>query len=160
MSNDTSLRREITNYLTKGGAHASLTEAARGFTAKTFNQRVPGLPYTAWGILEHIRRAQRDMLDFIRQRNYKAMKWPDDYWPAEGAKATAAQWRASLRACQSDLKALVAVVKDTRPGLEAPIEGGDGQTLVREVLQVIDHNAYHTGQLFLLKRLLAGGKRD
>jgi len=105
-------------------------------------------------LLEHLRIAQWDILDFSRNPNYESRKWPDDYWPATPAPTSDAAWNESIEAFRADLKAMCDLVEDKSTDLFANIPHGDGQTILREALLVADHNAYHVGQLVLVRRLL------
>ena len=105
-------------------------------------------------MLEHLRLAQWDILDFSVNAKYQAPKWPDDYWPKEKAPADEKAWGKSVRAFKKDLTAMVALVEDEKTDLFAKIPHGDGQTILREALLVADHNAYHIGQLVLMRKML------
>jgi uncharacterized damage-inducible protein DinB len=128
-------------------AVADLPEAARG--------RVPhGAPHSAWQLLEHIRITQHDILDFCINAAYEEMSWPDDYWPAQPKPADAAAWDQAIVAVRRDRKALQALIADPAVDLFATIPHGHGQTILREILLVADHTAYHVGQLVIVRRLL------
>ena len=114
-----------------------------------------GAPHTAWQLLEHMRIAQWDILEFSRNPRHASPKWPDGYWPETAAPPDEAAWDKSIKRFRADLKAMQKLVADPANDLFAPFAHGDGQTLMREVLLVADHNAYHIGQLVLLRRLLA-----
>jgi hypothetical protein len=117
------------------------------------------LPYTAWQLLEHLRLAQWDILDFSRNPNYRERKFPDEYWPKTQAPPDEEAWRKSVAAFRHDLKEMQKLVENPKTALFAKIPWGDGQTILREALLVADHNAYHLGQLVMLRRLLgAWGK--
>ena len=105
-------------------------------------------------MLEHIRIAQRDILDFSRGGDYEELNWPADYWPAAPKPPSASDWDESVTAVKTDLAALKALVEDPKSDLFAPFPWGDGQTLLREALLVADHNAYHLGEMMVLKRIL------
>ena len=93
-------------------------------------------------------------MEFSRNAKYKSPKWPEDYWPKEKAPADEKAWDKSVRAFKQDLKEMVALVRDEKTDLFAKIPHGDGQTILREALLIADHNAYHVGQLVLLRILL------
>lgn len=113
-----------------------------------------GLPYSPWQLLEHVRLAQRDILDFCRNPSYSAPGWPADYWPAEPAPPGASAWRRSVAAFRDDRASLVRLIADPEIDPYATIPWGEGQTYLRELLLVADHNAFHLGQLVVLRRLL------
>jgi uncharacterized damage-inducible protein DinB len=117
--------------------------------------KVPqNLPYSAWQLVEHLRIAQHDILDFCLNPNYEEMKWPDDYWPESAAPPSQAAWNDSLRRFKEDRTSLQQLAADERFDLEARIPHGSGQTYLRELVLVADHTAYHVGQLVLVRRLL------
>jgi len=151
---DRSLREHLIYLLTGGGAHASFEAAVAQLPAALRGARHPRSPYTAWELLEHMRIAQRDILEFSRNPAHVSPEWPAGYWPSSHAPPSARAWSQSVNAFQADLKAMVALVKNRRTDLSARIPHGDGQTVLREALLVADHNAYHLGQLVLLRKLL------
>ena len=139
-------------------AHASFEDAVKDMPANLRGKRPEGLPYSAWELLEHLRIAQHDILEFCVDPNYKEMKWPDDYWPPSPAPSSDAAWEDSIRAFVADRKAMQKLAADTSVDLETKIPHGSGQTYLRELVLVIDHNAYHVGQLVLVRRLLGHWK--
>jgi hypothetical protein len=155
---DQSLRDHVLYLLQGEGAHAKFEDVIAGFPAKLRGQKVPNLPHTAWMLLEHLRIAQWDILEFSRNAKHKSPDFPSGYWPKEEAPPSAAAWDKSVREFQSDLKTMQELVADPKSDLHAPFPWGDGQTLLREALLVADHNAYHLGQLVTLRRLLGAWK--
>ena len=151
---DAALREHVVNLLTGGHAHATFEQAVKGLPAELRGKVAKGAEHSPWQLLEHLRLAQWDILDFSRNPKYQALKWPDDYWPKEKAPADEKAWDKSVRAFKKDLKAMVALVEDEKTDLFAKIPHGDGQTILREALLVADHNAYHVGQLVLVRRQL------
>ena len=151
------VRTEISALIHGGGAHARFEDAVKEFPAE-FRGTVPeGLPYSAWQIVEHIRIAQHDMLTFSQNASgtYKQMKWPDDYWPKTAEPPTEDAWDDSVRAIAEDRKAFEQLVHGANAEeLVKPFAWGDGQTLLKEALQIADHNAYHVGELIVLRRVL------
>lgn len=135
-------------------AHVDFDGAVNGLPANLRGQRPPGMPHSPWQIVEHIRIAQHDILDFCRNPHYEEMKWPDDYWPADPAPPSASAWDASIAGFHRDLEALQALAADPAIDLFANIPHGSGQTYLRELILVIDHNAYHVGELVTIRRLL------
>jgi len=149
-----SLRTHLDNLLRMKGAHLTFQAAVTDFPDGLRGVKPPGAPHSAWQLLEHMRIAQQDILDFSRNPGYQEKKFPDDYWPATEAPPDAASWSRSAREFESDLKELRALVADTKQDLLAPIPHGQGQTLLREVLLLADHNSYHLGQLMFLRKML------
>ena len=135
-------------------AHATFDAAVNGLPPAQRGMTPPGLPYSPWQLLEHVRLAQADILDFCRNSHYKDMKWPDDYWPADAAPPDGEAWDHSVRRVREDRRALQAMAADPSIDLGARIPHGSGQTYLRELLLVAGHNAYHVGQLVLVRRLL------
>lgn len=157
---DSALRKHVVELLRGGNAHADFEQAVGGLPVKLRGARVPNLPFTPWKLLEHLRIAQRDILEFSRNPTHVSPKWPDGYWPAEDAPANSAAWDASVAAFRDDLEELQALVKNPATNLFAPIPHGTGQTVLREALLAADHNAYHLGEFVVLRRLLGAWKAD
>src|SRR5215467_315420 len=149
-----SLRKHLDSTLRMEGAHLSFEEALADFPAALRGKKPAGAPHTAWQLLEHMRLAQEDILDFSRNPKYKEKKFPDDYWPAAETPPSDAAWKKSIKQFQADLKAMQALIADTSHDLLAKIPHGSGQTLLREALLVADHNSYHLGQLVFLRKML------
>ena len=154
MSHDTALREQLVALMTRGNAHATFDDAVKDIPAAIQGQRAHGAPHSPWELLEHIRIAQWDILEFSRSAAHRSPKWPEGYWPAAPVPPDDKAWEKSLRAFRHDLKAMCELVSDPATDLNAKIPHGDGQTILREALLVADHNAYHLGQLILLRRLL------
>ena len=152
--NDAALRQHVVELLNAGHAHATFEQAVKGLPAELRGKLAKGAEHTPWQLLEHLRLAQWAILDFSRNPKYQALKWPDDYWPKEKAPADEKAWDKSVRAFKKDLKGMVALVEDEKTDLFAKIPHGGGQAILREALLVADHNAYHIGQLVLVRRLL------
>lgn len=148
------LRRHLLAALDGRGAHVDFDAALRDLPEALRGRRPEGLPYSPWELLEHLRFTQRDLLDFCRDSDYAEPDWPGDYWPDDPAPPSPEAWDASVAAFREDLEALQALITDPTTDLLAEIPHGDGQTYLREVLLVIDHNAYHLGQLVAVRRLL------
>jgi hypothetical protein len=158
MTEDKALRRHVLELLRGGHAHADLDSALADFPPKLRGKKPKGAEHTAWQLLEHIRIAQRDILEFSRNAKHVSPKWPEGYWPETEAPPSAAAWNTSIRKVRADQKAMEKLVASKKTDLFAPIPHGTGQTLLREALLVADHNAYHIGQLVLLRRLLGAWK--
>lgn len=151
MEHDKALRDHLIELLDARSAHIDVESALNGFPIDRINERIPGSPHTAWQLLEHIRIAQWDILDFSVNPEYKEMAWPEDYWPKN--EATEEDWRRSVEQVLGDLKRMRDLVIDPKTDLFKPFDHGQGQTLLREAMLVADHNAYHIGQLMLLRRI-------
>ncbi len=154
MDTDKALREHLLYLLGGGGAHVDFETVVKDYPPEVINSRAGGVPYTPWQVLEHMRIAQWDILEFSRDAGHRSPPWPEGYWPARGAEADASDWNGSVEAFRADLEAMKALVRDPSTDLFAPIEHGEGQTILREALLVADHNAYHLGVLVTLKRLL------
>jgi len=148
------LRTQLARMLGWHDAHATIEAAAQGLEPSLRGVKAAGLPYSAWQLLEHLRRAQLDILEFCRNPDYQELNWPADYWPREAAPPDEEAWDRSLAACLADRAELARLAEDQAVDLFARIPHGSGQTCLRELLLVADHNAYHIGQLILLRRLL------
>lgn len=154
MQNETPLRQQVIDLLTSKHAHADFEAAIKGLPVTLRGRRPKGAEHSPWEVLEHMRIAQEDILDFSVNPKYKALAWPDEYWPKTKAPASAAEWDRSVKSFRKDLKALCDLVADESTDLFATIPHGEGQTILREALLVADHNAYHLGEMVLLRRLL------
>jgi hypothetical protein len=154
MADDQSLREHLLYLLRGGGAHANFESAIKGLSADLRGKRPKGAEHSPWEILEHMRLAQSDILEFSRDPKHVSPAWPEGYWPKTPAPPSAAAWTRSVRAFRSDLEAMCALVSDKSTDLLARIPHGDGQTIMREALLTADHNAYHLGELVLVRRLL------
>jgi uncharacterized damage-inducible protein DinB len=151
---DASLRKHLVELLKGGEAHVGLADALADFPADKRVAAAQGLQHTAWQLLEHIRIAQWDILEFSRNPKHVSPDFPDGYWPKPTAAPDEAAWEQSLRAAQNDLQAMIKLVSDSNADLYAAFPWGSGQTLLREALLLADHNAYHVGQLVDLRRAL------
>jgi hypothetical protein len=150
----TSVRKHVLDLLGNGGAHLDFEAAIEQFPAPLRGVKPGGVPHTAWQLLEHMRIAQWDILEFSRNAKHVSPKFPDGYWPPAETPPSVRAWKQSTQAFRADLKAMMALVSNPRHDLLARIPRGEGQTLLREALLVADHNAYHLGQLVLLRKML------
>jgi hypothetical protein len=157
-SHEKILREHLFDLLNGGGAHARFDDAVKDMPEKLRGVKPGGLPHSAWMLLEHLRLAQWDILEFSRNAKYAAPKWPDDYWPKTGVPPSTAAWNKSVQQFRKDLKAMQELVANPKTDLYARIPWGDGQTVLREALLMADHNAYHIGQLVDVRRLLGEWK--
>jgi hypothetical protein len=154
MNNDKSLRHHLTELLYGGHAHLTLDDAVKDFPPALRGIRPEGGAHSAWELVEHLRLAQWDILEFARDPKHVSPPFPDGYWPASVAPPTASAWDESVAAFQADLRGLAALASDESIDLLAPIPHGEGQTVLREILLAADHNAYHLGQLVIVRRIL------
>ncbi len=152
------LREHLLFLLSGGGAHIHFEEVIRDFPSELRGRLPAGSPHTAWQLLEHMRIAQWDIVDFSTNPEYQEMEWPADYWPPTPAPPDPSAWDESIRRFSADLNRMRELVRDPRTDLFAPIAWGSGQTILREALLAADHNSYHLGQLVLLRRLLKAWK--
>ncbi len=154
MTPDEELRGYLAGLLDWEEAHGGLDAAVEAVPEHLRGTQPAGLPYSPWQLVEHIRVAQRDILEFCQDAGYQHRRWPDDYWPREAEPPTPAAWQASVEGVRRDREALQALARDPSVDLLAKIPHGSGQTYIRELLLVADHTAYHLGQLIVLRRLL------
>ena len=152
--NDKSLRDHLLSLLSEGNAHISFDDFIKDFPAGFCGKKIEGLPYTAWQVLEHMRIAQWDILEFCRNAKHVSPKWPKGYWPGQEDLGDEKLWRASVKTFRDDLTQMEALITDPSTDLFAKIPHGDGQTILREALLAADHNAYHLGVLLAMSRML------
>ena len=153
---DKILVSELTKLLEGGSAHVGLKDALDGLPAKLRGIKPDKLPYSIWQLVEHIRIAQWDMLQFCKDENHKSPKWPDDYWPKETAPEDDDAWDDSLEQINNDLDEFIELLEHS--DLYQKVPGGDGQTILLEALQMADHTAYHIGEVVAIRRLLGAWK--
>ncbi len=158
MAESDALRQHLLDLLRGRNAHADFDASVADFPSRLRGVKPPGAPHTAWQLLEHMRIAQWDILEFSRDAKHKSPPWPEGYWPKTEAPPNAASWNNSLRSFRADLKAMAKLVADKNTDLFAKIPHGSGQTILRETLLIADHNSYHLGQMVLLRRLLGTWK--
>ena len=151
--NDATLRAQLARLQDWPDAHATFDAAVEGVPAELRGVQPPGLPYSLWQLVEHLRITQRDILDFCRDPAYAEPKWPDDYWPPSIEPLSPDAWDETLAAFRADREALRELAA-AEADLFAAIPHGTGQTYLRELLLVADHGAYHVGQIVLVRRLL------
>ena len=151
---DKAVRTQLTELLTKAHAHATLDEAVENISIEDVGKRPNNLPYSIWQLVEHIRIAQWDILEFSRDPNHKSPSWPDGYWPKEDAPADKTAWDKALQQIKNDCNEFIALLNAPDSDLYTPFPHGTGQTLLREAMLIADHNSYHTGQIIIIRRLL------
>ncbi len=154
MASDQVLREQLLWLLGEGNAHLTFDDAIADLSTELRGAKPAGVPHTPWRLVEHMRIAQWDILEFCRNRKHRSPEFPDGYWPTADAPADEAAWDRSVAAFRADLRAMQDLVADPRTDLFAPIPHGSGQTVLREALLVADHNAYHLGQLVVVRRAL------
>ena len=151
---EAALRTQLADFLNWRSAHVTFDEAVSRMPPRLRGAVPPAGTHSVWDIVEHLRIAQRDILEFCRNPRYKEKKWPDDYWPKASQPKNAEAWNASLARFRADRRALQRIATDRRIDLFARIPHGDGQTYLRELLLVADHNAYHVAQIVDIRRAL------
>ena len=151
---DAALRKHLVELLNGGGAHVTVADAVADFPAEKRGVYAKGLEHSAWQLLEHMRIAQWDILEFSRNPKHASPEFPEGYWPKTPVPRDDAEWTKSVQSIASDLRAMIRLVTNPRADLYAAFPWGHGQTLLREALLLADHNAYHVGQLVLVRRLL------
>jgi hypothetical protein len=159
MKEEQYIRSELVFHLTQGHAHMPFEEAVANFPEEQFNTKFTNGDYTFWHLLEHIRRTQEDILDFVVNPNYKEREWPKGYWPGHDEKATKQDWEKTVQSFMSDQKKLKALIEAPKTDLYKKIPKGTGQTLFREIWVIVDHNAYHIGEFAIMRQVMgAWGK--
>ncbi len=153
-NHDAALRKHLLELLTGGHAHADFDTAIKNLPPALRGKRPQRAEHSPWEVLEHMRIAQWDILEFSRDAKHQSPDWPGGYWPTTAAPPDAEAWDKSVRAFRRDLKAMCGLVAGRSTDLYARIPHGAGQTILREALLLADHNAYHLGELVLLRRLL------
>lgn len=151
---DQPLREHLLYLLSGGGAHVDFESAVKGVPPALRGKRPGNASHSLWGILEHLRIAQWDILDFSRNPRYEALKWPDEYWPETDTPPDDRAWNQSIKKFRADLEEMKKLVANPKTDLYAKIPHGEGQTILREALLIADHNAYHLGEFVLIRRLL------
>jgi hypothetical protein len=153
-----SLRRQLVKTMAGGESHLDFAAVVKDFPADKRGVKPHGEPHSAWQLLEHMRIAQWDILEFSRDPKHQSPQWPEGYWPATEAPPTADAWDLCVAQFKTDAAAMDDLIQHTGSDLFKPITGGDGQTLLREACVLATHNSYHLGQLEFLKKMLAGSK--
>lgn len=154
MNKNEILVENLLALLTGEHARTSFEEVVGDFPMDRINETMPNSDYSPWGLLEHIRLAQEDILDYMRNPDYKYREWPKDYWPPVGKKATAAAWSKSVREFEKDLKDVSAIVSDPKTDFYKDIPWGQGETVLREVVTLANHNAFHLGEFAIMRQVM------
>jgi len=155
---DSILREHVLYLLKGGGAHIHFDGLIEQFPITEANRRIGKLPYTPWQVLEHLRIAQWDIVEFTRDPEHISPEFPQGYWPPPGAVANEAQWHETVAGFRKDHASMQQLVSDPSSDLLTPIPHGNGQTILREALLVADHNAYHFGALMTMKKMIDAGE--
>ncbi len=148
------IRNFILDQLEGGNAHVDFNKAVEGLNPDESGIKIDPSLHTIWELMEHIRIAQHDILDFSRNPNYETTPWPEGYWPESPRPKDRQEWDDTIEAFQDDHRAMVDLIKDPENDLLNPLPHGDGQTLFREAMLIVDHNAYHIGQIVQLRKAL------
>lgn len=154
MPNDKNLRNHVINLLQGGHAYATFDTIVKNFPFEMTGKKPKGFDHSAWQLLEHIRIAQWDIVEFSLTADHISPKWPEEYWPKESTPASEKNWQNSVKAIKTDLKKMQDLVANPKTDLFAKIPHGTGQTILREALLIVDHNAYHLGQIVMLRKIL------
>lgn len=154
MESDSVLREQLLALLRGGNAHMPFDEAVADFPLESINMKPPNVPYTPWHLLEHIRLAQWDILEFIRNPAHVSPEWPRGYWPAPNEQTDELGWLETISNFQADRSDLEELVKNPATQISAPIPHAPGYTILREILVVSDHNAYHIGEFAILRQVM------
>lgn len=152
---ESELRKQLVSLLEGTQAHLDFAAATRDFPVEQAGRKPGGAPHSGWQLLEHLRITQQDILQFSLGTDYHELKWPDEYWPKTDAPPDGRAWARSIKAFEDDLEALKKLAKDSTRDLNVPLPHGSGQTLLREILLVADHNSHHLGQLLFVKKMLS-----
>jgi hypothetical protein len=155
---DDPVREQIIKLLQGGQAHLTLDDVLKNFPPRLRGLKPAGAPHSAWQLLEHLRIAQWDILEFSRSGKHVSPKWPEGYWPSSDRPPTDAAWKKCISAIKRDCRAMQKLVENPRTDLYSKIPHGTGQNILREALLIADHNAYHIGQLLLVRQLLGAWK--
>lgn len=154
MKSEKDIRTLLLEQLEGRDAHVDFNQAVQGLTFKQVGIRVEGIPHTIWELVEHIRIAQDDILEFCNNPDYVELDWPDDYWPTESKPESKEAFEKSVQSVRDGIDEMRQLIRDSNNNLQQPFAYGDGQTLFREAMLVVDHNAYHIGQIVIIRRLL------
>ena len=152
MNNEETTINELVKLLAGGGAHATLKNALADLPSNLRGAKPHNLPYSIWQLLEHIRIAQWDMLEFSRDPNHQSPKWPAEYWPVEAEPADERIWKNSIKEIEKQQEEFIELLKTK--DIYENIPHGNGQNILREALQMADHNSYHTSEIIIIRRLL------
>jgi hypothetical protein len=159
MATNNELRKQLVDLLNGGNAHMGFEETVADFPVAEINTFPPNVPYTFWHLLEHIRIAQTDILEFVRQPGHVSPEWPKGYWPDREEQTDADGWQRTIKGIQADLEAVKQIVLDPQTDLTAELAHAPGYTVLRETLLVADHNVHHLGEFAILRQVMGTWKR-
>lgn len=151
---DKAITEQLVALLTQANAHVTFDQSVKNIPFEKLGLTPENLPHSIWMLVDHIRIAQADILDFSINSNYSGLKWPEKYWPVEPAPRDERTWQKSLAQIRRDRHAFIDLLNRPEADLFTPFPHGEGQNLFREALLIGDHNSYHTGQIVLIRRLL------
>lgn len=154
MSSDKVLREQLLQLLRGGNAHWGLDKTVEGFPPEQINTLPPNVPYSPWHILEHMRIAQSDIVEFVRDPDHVSPEWPEGYWPPVDEEADEATWQRTIQALRSDMADLEAIVQDPATDFYVDLPHAEGYTILREILLVADHNSHHLGEFAILRQVM------
>lgn len=154
MSSAITTRDLLLEQLEEKNAHVSFEDAVTNLGIDIAGAEIKGLPHTIWDLIEHIRISQNDILDFSQNPDYEPMEWPDDYWPQSHQPKNAHELENAINEVKSGIQSMADMIRNPDNDLKVPFEYGSGQTLFREAMLIVDHNAYHIGQIVQARRLL------
>lgn len=153
------LLKNLIDLLSKGNSHALLDDALKDIPFELLHKTPENLPYNLWQMAQHILISQKDILDFSSDPNYKSPQWPEGYWPSNSQPSSKEEWESCLIQIKKDRESFIELLKEKAENLYKPFDYGDGQSLLREALVLADHNAYHTAEIIVLRRLLGNWKK-
>ena len=159
INNNEDLLNHLIDLLNKGNAHVSLDEALSNIRFGLLGELPNNVPYTLYQLAQHIKIAQWDILEFSRNESYVSPEWPKGYWPEERTPTSKTDWDDCVEQIKTDRQSFIDLLKKNTENLYTPFSYGDGQTLLKEALVLADHNAYHTGEIVIVRRLLNDWKR-
>jgi len=154
MDDQSRLKELLLEQLDGGNAHIEFSDAIKGLKIHDVGIRPDNLPHSIWELVEHVRLAQYDILEFSKNPDYQEPSWPDDYWPPAPQPENQHEWQQTINAFHNDRKAMAELIRQRDVDVTKPLEHGSGQTLFREAMLVVDHTSYHIGQIVQVRRLL------
>jgi hypothetical protein len=153
-NHDEVLREQLLALLRGGNAHMTFSQAVADFPTEFINTQPPNVEYSFWHLLEHLRITQWDILRFVVDPGHHSPDWPQGYWPAPGTRASELQWSDTIAGFEQDMALLQALVRDPATDFHGQIPHAPGYTILREILLVADHNAYHIGEFGILRQVI------
>ncbi|MEO8819893.1 MAG: DinB family protein [Ginsengibacter sp.] len=153
------LLKNLIEFLSKGNSHVLLDDALKDIPFELLNKTPENLPYNLWQMTQHIRISQKDILNFCCDPDYKSPEWPEGYWPANKQPSSKEEWESCVEQIKEDRESFIGLLKEKNESLCEPFDHGNDQSLLREALVLADHNAYHTAEIIVLRRLLGNWKK-